>query len=90
MPAPKTISVGQFRQKPAQVIRDVRAGAIYVLTDQGLPVADIAPHRDFHGVPSEEVARLLAELVGPDPAFAHDVEAFRESFELRDPWEHPK
>ena len=93
MPAPRTISVGQLRQNPTQMIRDVRAGEVYVLTDRGVPVADIAPHRALRGVPSETAAAALRELArefGPDPAWVAHVEAFRDDFELRDPWEPPR
>ncbi len=84
MPIPKTISVGQLRQNPTQMIRDVRAGETYVLTDRGIPVADIAPHREFRWVRGEDVAAVLRELV-PDPGLAQIIEDFRDSFELRDP-----
>jgi antitoxin (DNA-binding transcriptional repressor) of toxin-antitoxin stability system len=72
------------------MIRDVRAGKVYVLTDRGQPVADIAPHREFHGVPSESLAVLLRELAhefGSEPDWVRDIEESRASFELRDPWE---
>jgi antitoxin (DNA-binding transcriptional repressor) of toxin-antitoxin stability system len=90
MLTPKTISIGQLRENPAQMIRDVRAGDIYVLTDRGQPVADIAPHREFCGVPSEALAALLRGLAlefGPDPDWIQDIEDARANFELRDPWE---
>jgi prevent-host-death family protein len=90
MHSSKTISVGQLRQNPAQMIREVRAGRVYVLTDHGQPVADITPHREFHGVPSETLAVHLRELArefGPDPDWIRDIETARANVELRDPWE---
>lgn len=89
----KTISVGQLRQNPTQMIRDVRAGCVYVLTDQGVPVADIAPHREFRGVPTEKIAAVLKELAtefGPDIEWQQIVEDLRDTSPLRDPWEDRK
>jgi antitoxin (DNA-binding transcriptional repressor) of toxin-antitoxin stability system len=91
MPTPKTISIGRLRQNPTQMIREVRAGNLYVLTDRGQPIADIAPHREFRGVPSDTLAAQLRELAqefGPDPDWVLDIEASRAGFELSDPWEH--
>ncbi|MDR0378380.1 MAG: type II toxin-antitoxin system prevent-host-death family antitoxin [Candidatus Accumulibacter sp.] len=87
---PKMISIGQLRQNPTQMIRDVRAGEVYVLTDRGQPVADITPHREYHGVSSETLAVRLRELArefGPDPDWIRDIEAARDCFEFRNPWE---
>jgi prevent-host-death family protein len=87
---PKRISVGQLRQNPTQMIRDVRAGTVYVLTDRGQPVANITPHREYRGVSSEVLAAHLRELkqeFGHDPDWIREIEESRASFESRDPWE---
>jgi prevent-host-death family protein len=81
----KTISVGQLRQNPTEMIRAVRAGATWTLTDRGVPVAQIAPYRP-RWVPSERVAELLREL-GPDPALLAEIEAARDADTMSDPWE---
>lgn len=89
----KTISIGQLRQNPTQMIRDVRAGEVYVLTDRGVPVADIAPHQEHRGVPTEKLATVLKELAeefGPDPEWQKTIEEWRDTSPLRDPWEDRK
>ncbi|MFA7505699.1 MAG: type II toxin-antitoxin system prevent-host-death family antitoxin [Burkholderiaceae bacterium] len=90
MSASKTISVGQLRQNPTQMIREVRAGARYVLTDRGVPVADIAPHRERRGVPSEQAAeelRRISEQFGPDPDWLKLIEEGRDADLLEDPYQ---
>jgi prevent-host-death family protein len=86
----KTISIGQLRQNPTAMIREVRAGATYTLTDHGEPIAEIVPYRPRGGVPTEKVAELL-EYLGPDPAWAAEIEKNRrEFFVMEDPWERHK
>jgi len=90
MYATKTISVGQLRQNPSRMIRDVREGEFYVLTDRGVPVADIAPHREHQWISGEAVTdalRKLAEEFGPDAGWQESIAEFRDSLEMRDPWE---
>ncbi len=88
MSASKTISVEQLRQNPTQMIREVRAGATYVLTDRGVPVADIAPHRERRGVPSEKAAeelRRISAQLGPDPDWLKLIEEGRNANLLEAP-----
>lgn len=40
-----TISIGELRQNPTQMLREVKAGATYVITDCGEPIADVVAHR---------------------------------------------
>ena len=82
----RTISVGQIRQNPTRMIREVRDGASYVLTDHGVPTARIIP---FKPAPvgrrtTEEVLELLARP--STPLWDRDRREFRESLEFRDPW----
>jgi prevent-host-death family protein len=83
-----TISIGQLRQNPTAMIRAVRDGETYVLTDRGVPVADIVPHRAHRWLTMAEAAEVLAEM-GPDPVWAEELRAQRELIddEIRDPWE---
>lgn len=81
----RTISVGQLRQNPTAMIRAVRAGEQWILTDRGVPVADIVPHRPPQWVPAEEVAELLRHL-GPDPELLRQIEAQRAAEVAKDPW----
>ena len=53
------ISIGQLRQNPTAMIRGVKAGETYTLTDRGQPVAEIRPHPDDRWVPAEQVDELL-------------------------------
>lgn len=80
-----SISIGQLRQNPTQMIRDVKQGTTYTLTDRGQPVADIAPHRPARWRTGGEAGAVLAQL-GPDPLWIEDVRRLRADDELHDPW----
>lgn len=82
-----TISIGELRQNPTRMLREVRAGARYVITDHGEPVAEVAAFRTRRWVPSSEVDVLLREL-GADAAWAREISAGRAAEDLRDPWQH--
>lgn len=81
----KTISMGELRQNPTRMLREVKAGATYTVTDHGEPVAEITPHRRQRWIPSEEVQELLLAL-GPDSDWAEELAEGRSVEEARDPW----
>lgn len=81
----KTISVGELRQNPTQMLREVKAGATYTVTDHGEPVAEITPRRGQRWIPSEEIRALLLDL-GADADWADELEEGRSAEEARDPW----
>lgn len=83
------ISVGELRQNPTRMLRAVKAGATYTVTDHGEPVAEIAPIRRQRWVPSAEVDALLQEL-GADDAWEHEMAADRKAEAMTDPWEPVK
>lgn len=83
---PNTISVGELRQNPTRMLREVKAGAVYVVTDHGEPVAEIAPRRATRWLASAEVDALLREL-GADDVWAREIAAARADEGARDPWE---
>ncbi|MGV1006833.1 MAG: type II toxin-antitoxin system Phd/YefM family antitoxin [Candidatus Nanopelagicales bacterium] len=86
-PRDLAITVGQLRQNPTQMLREVRAGAVYIITDHGEPIAQVVPLKKAHrGVPSEVVSALLAKL-GPDDNWARELEEDRKHYVMRDPWE---
>lgn len=80
------ISVGELRQNPTRMLRDVKTGASYVVTDHGEPIAQIVPRREQRWLPSALVDDLLRDL-GPDDAWARDVAAIRAVEPASDPWE---
>lgn len=82
----QSISVGELRQNPTRMLRDVRAGATYTITDHGEPVAEVAGIRRRRWVPGEEVAAFLGEL-GEDVVWANELASDREEQDLPDPWE---
>ncbi len=82
----KTISIGELRQNPTQMLRDVKAGATYTITDHGEPVATVVGRRQPRWVPSEEIDSLLREL-GADDAWAREIAGDRGAVEIADPWE---
>ena len=80
-----TISIGQLRQNPTEMIRNVKQGATYTLTDRGQPVADIAPHRPARWRTGREVGAVLAQL-GADPLWIEELRQLRADDGLHDPW----
>ncbi|MCI1749054.1 MAG: type II toxin-antitoxin system prevent-host-death family antitoxin [Acidipropionibacterium sp.] len=73
----RTISVGELRQNPTRMLREVKEGATYTVTDHGEPVAEIACHRRQRWIPVEEVDGLLREL-GADEAWQQEIAARNE------------
>lgn len=86
MPEDKTISIGQLRQNPTQMLREVRAGATYTVTDHGEPIAEIAARRQPRWVPGAEVDSVLREL-GADQVWAREIATERAAVDVVDPWE---
>ncbi len=84
-----TISVGQLRQNPTQMLRDVRAGATYTITDHGEPVAEVAAVHRRRWVSGDEVDRLLRDL-GGDVEWEREIADVRAAEEPRDPWADAK
>jgi prevent-host-death family protein len=84
-----TISVGELRQNPTSMLRAVKAGATYVVTDHGEPVAEVAPRRERRWVPTAEVDAVLSEL-GADEAWAREIADARRAERADDPWERAR
>jgi antitoxin (DNA-binding transcriptional repressor) of toxin-antitoxin stability system len=82
----KTISVGELRQNPTRMLREVKAGATYTVTDHGEPIAEIAARRQPRWIPGDEVDSVLREL-GADEAWAREIAAGRAAVDVVDPWE---
>jgi prevent-host-death family protein len=80
-----TISIGELRQNPTRMLREVKAGATYTITDHGEPVAEVAGLHGPRWVSGVEVDELLKEL-GADDAWARDVAADRAAESPIDPW----
>jgi prevent-host-death family protein len=79
----RRISIGQLRQNPTAMLRAVRSGAVYTVTDRGEPIADIAPHRAGPWRPAAEVEGVLKKL-GMNRAWLDDQSALRDDVELPD------
>ena len=82
-----TISIGQLRQNPTAMLRDVRAGNPYQITDRGVPIANITPHTPRHHPPTMEELNALLEELGPDNQWAQEIRQDRQVYRMRDPWE---
>lgn len=85
----RRISVGQLRQNPTAMLRAVRAGETYTVTDRGQPIADIAPHREGPWRAASVVGGVLKKL-GPDLPWLERQQALRDEVELRDPFERAR
>ena len=79
------ISVGELRQNPTRMLRDVKAGATYTITDHGDPVAEVVAVRRRRWIPSSEVDAMLRDL-GADDAWAQDIASGRAAEAMDDPW----
>lgn len=82
----KSISIGELRQNPTRMLREVKAGATYTITDHGEPIAEIASRRSPRWIPSEDVDALLREL-GGDVERAHEIAEARAMTDMADPWQ---
>jgi prevent-host-death family protein len=58
----KAISAADANRKFSQVLRDVRAGQSYVVTNHGKPVARIAPLKEHRRTAASGRTRLLNRL----------------------------
>lgn len=85
----KTISVGQLRKNPTEMLRDVRKGTTYTITDHGEPVAEVSPRREPRWVSGEEFSQFLSEQKDriDDSEWIQDIEDLRDEELPRDPWE---
>lgn len=81
----KTISVGDLRRNPTQMLRAVRGGQTYTITDHGEPIANVTPHRETKWVQGAQLSTLLREL-GADAAWAREIEEKRAAENSRGPW----
>lgn len=81
----KIISIGELRQNPTRMLREVKAGATYTITDHGEPVAEVTARQQPRWIPSEEIDVLLREL-GADETWENEIAAERAAVEMADPW----
>lgn len=85
-PVEHRISVGQLRQNPTAMLRAVRGGAVYTVTDRGDAIADISPHRPGPWRPAAAVEGVLRRL-GPDQDWLGEQQLLRHEAVVRDPFE---
>jgi prevent-host-death family protein len=88
MPVPDlgpAISIGELRQNPTAMLREVRRGASYVVTDRGWPVARISPYADARWVPADEINEILAAPT--NTGWAADLASVRAAEPGDDPWQ---
>lgn len=81
----KAISVGDLRRNPTQMLRAVRGGQTYTITDHGEPIANVTPRRETQWVQGAQLSKLLGEL-DADAAWAREIEETRAAEDPRDPW----
>jgi antitoxin (DNA-binding transcriptional repressor) of toxin-antitoxin stability system len=78
-------SLRELNNASSALARRAQAGETIVITDRGLPIADLVPHlRDHRPANRSDVLAAFGRLGGED----HD--RFRNQLdELVDPWLHP-
>jgi len=62
----RTISQRELRNDSGEIMRAVDAGASFVVTRNGLPLAELTPLKRRTFVPREEILRALASPSGID------------------------
>ncbi|TVR25802.1 MAG: type II toxin-antitoxin system prevent-host-death family antitoxin [Nitriliruptor sp.] len=75
----------ELRNDISRVLRAAEAGAVYTVTVDGRPVAELGPHRPRQWIRSDDVVSLLATPTDPallDDVIARDLDAGLD----RDPW----
>lgn len=82
----KFISVGALRQNPTRMLREVRRGATYTVTDHGEPIAEITGIELRPWVSRADVLALFEDL-HPDHAWSRELDEYRRGEPARDPWE---
>lgn len=82
----RTISIRELRQNPTRMLREVKDGATYTVTDRGRPIASVAGVHETRWVPSEDVDALLREL-GSDAAWEEEIARDRAAQSAADPWD---
>jgi prevent-host-death family protein len=81
-----TISIGELRQNPTRMLREVKAGATYTITDHGEPVAEVAGLHGPRWIRGSEFNQLKREL-GSNSEWARDIADVRAAEDFLDPWE---
>lgn len=89
-----TISQRELRNDNADVMRRVETGERFVVTQRGVPVADLVPHREDGDrretfVPTSEiVAKARGDRGWDRSGFVTDARALDDVFDddQRDPW----
>lgn len=79
------ISIGELRQNPTHMLREVRGGATYTITDRGEPVAEVSAVSGPRWVRAEDLDSLLREL-GADERWAREIDEDRAADDIPDPW----
>jgi len=80
-----TISIGELRQNPTRMLRAVKAGATYTITDHGEPIAEVTGIRGPRWVSISVVNELLREF-GGDDRWAEEIADLRAAESPTDPW----
>jgi len=68
------------------MLRDVRTGSVWTITDHGEPIAEVRPLHPGPWLASEDVAALLREL-GSDEHWAAQLSEDRQQVEFHDHWD---
>lgn len=81
----RTISQRELRNESGEIMRAVEAGESFIVTRNGVPLAELTPLKRRTYVPRDEVLRALALLPPIDSAsFFRDIDAVvDQSIELR-------
>ena len=76
-PVAEEISQRELRNSSGEILRRVDAGETFVITRNGVPVAELGPLRRRHFVPMEEVLEAFRGMPHIDyERFRADLDAF--------------
>jgi prevent-host-death family protein len=85
MSAEPTISVGHLRQNPTEMLRHVKEGTEYLLTDHGAPIARIVPLTQGPWVSEQKMRGAFRTPV--DPAWRRELGEQRAETDMPDPFD---
>lgn len=72
---PRTISQRELRNESGEIMRAVEAGESFIVTRNGVPLAQLTPLKRRTFVPREEVLRILGSGPPIDPVrFRADID----------------
>jgi len=86
--AVKQATLRELNSNSSALARRAQAGEVVTITDRGVPIADIVPHRHRpHGVPKREATAMFIALAAVSRHGANSAALRNQLDQLVDPYE---